>query len=110
MLTLKHNTKTKPSNFQIKEIALVDSKIAYCRFLNWVIGEFDLFLKNEESEALKVFFPNGWFSISCFQNTEKELNVALQVEGKTEATCQSMMKQIKSIHKHICEFHENKSY
>lgn len=109
MLILKTNTKTKPSNFQIQEIALVDSKIAYCRFLNWVIGEFDLFLKNEESEALKVFFPNGWFSISCFQNSESKLNVTLLVEGKTETAFQSMMKRVMQIYKHICEFHEKKA-
>ncbi len=109
MLALNTNTKTKPSNFQIQEMASVDSKIAYCRFLNWVIGEFDLFLKNEESEALKVFFPNGWFSISCFQNAENKINVTLVVEGKTEATCQNMMKHLKRIHKHVCEFHENQA-
>jgi len=31
---------------------------AYHQFVNWVSGEFDLFLK-DDSDGLKVYFPNG---------------------------------------------------
>jgi hypothetical protein len=34
----------------------------YYKFLNWIEAEFDLFLI-DNFEGLKVYFPNGWFSI-----------------------------------------------
>ncbi|SRR5690606_31024355 len=97
----------KPSSFKIEEIALVKNNIAYCRFLNWISGEFDLFLKNEESNTLKVYFPNGWFSVGCFENQDGKISAVLNVEGKSKAACSKIMKRILSIHKHICRFHDD---
>jgi hypothetical protein len=81
----------------------------YEKLINWVTGEFDLYLKNE-SETLKVYFPNGWFSIRNFKNENDKEFIEIKVEAKSKIACQQMMKQLEHIYNRvICftEFKEN---
>lgn len=96
-------TLARPSDgFRIEEVCFFQSTEIYYRFLNWVVGEFDLFLKNEESSALTVYFPSGWLSISCHQDLGSQFRFVIQVEGKSKKACYRMMKDVKRIYKRVC--------
>lgn len=98
---------TKPSCFQIVKIVKLKNNVVFDRFVNWVIGEFDLFLKNEDSKELNVYFPNGWFNIHSFQNDDIEFGVTIKVEGKSKEACERIMNQLMQIYKHIYDFYNN---
>lgn len=97
----------KSPHFQIVEIIQLKNNTVFSGFVNWVTGEFDLFLQDEDSKGLKVYFPNGCFSIDRFENTDIEFGVAMKVEGKSKVACQGMMNQLMQIYKHLCDLHKN---
>lgn len=47
---------------KLNKIASFNSKNNYNTFINWVSGEFDLYLQ-DNSKGLDVFFPEGKFHI-----------------------------------------------
>lgn len=98
---------TKPSCFKIEETVSLKNNLICSKFINWIIGEFDLFLKEENSKVLKVYFPNGSFSIDCFQDIE--VAAAIKVEGKSKVICEEIMNQIMKIYKHVYDFHNNEN-
>jgi len=49
-------------NIVLRKVELIGPFDFYPKFRNWVIGEFDLSLKDENPQMIKVYFPNGWFS------------------------------------------------
>ncbi|MFC5683119.1 hypothetical protein ACYE2N_04210 [Flavobacterium sp. MAHUQ-51] len=97
--------KIKSSRFQIEEIVELKNNVVFERFINWVMGEFDLFLQDEDEKKLKVYFPNGWFSIDYFQNTDIKIGVAIKVEGKSKVINQEIMNQLMQIYIRIYDFH-----
>ncbi len=97
----------KSSRFQIEEIVKLKNNEVFSRFVNWVTGEFDLFLQDEDSKGLKVYFPDGYFSIGRFENADIEFGVEMKVEGKSKVACQGMMNQLMQIYKHLCDLHKN---
>lgn len=99
---------TQVSHFHLKKEEIVKTNAVYERLINWVTGEFDLYLKNE-SEILKVYFPNGWFSIRNFKGEDNKELIEIKVEGKSRITCDKMMKQLQDIYNHVIRFHEVKS-
>ena len=68
-------------------------------------GEFDLYL-NSESDILKVYFPNGWFSIRNLKNENKKELIEIKVEGKSRIECQKIMNQLECIYNHVVHFTE----
>lgn len=98
---------TKRPLFQIEEIIQLKNNVVFSRFVNWVTGEFDLFLQDENSKGLKVYFPDGYFSIGRFENADIEFGVEMKVEGKSKVTCQGMMNQLMQIYKHLCDSHNH---
>ena len=78
----------------------------YKKFINWVVGDFDLYLKTNDSKGLKVYFPNGWFSIGSFIDKEEIVNIEIKVRSRSRIVCDMMMKQIEdrdpnNLHKEI---------
>lgn len=49
--------------YELNKKTSFSSKSTYQTFVNWVSGEFDLYLQDEESNGLSVFFPQGNFHI-----------------------------------------------
>lgn len=101
----KSNMKSSP--FQIEEIVQLKNNVVFSRFVNWVTGEFDLFLQDENSKGLKVYFPDGYFSIGRFENADIEFGFAMKVEGKSKVACQGIMNQLMQIYKHLCDLHNH---
>ena len=93
------------SRFQYKKEEMVKSNVVFERLINWVTGEFDLYLKNE-SEILEVYLPNGWFSIRNFKNENNKEVIEIRVEGKSRIACQKVMNQLEFIFNHVVRFSE----
>jgi hypothetical protein len=70
----------------------------YNKFINWVMGEFDLYLILE-SNILEVYFPNGKFSIKnyCTNNYEMEIKIT----GKSTMACEKVKSQLNCIYNHL---------
>lgn len=77
----------------------------YNKFINWVIGEFDLYIKNESNE-LKVYFPNGWFDIRSIDAINEHVHIEIKVEGKSKKTCKNIIRQLQNIYEHVLHFYE----
>lgn len=66
------------------QLLKLDTFDFYDKFLNWIKGEFDLYLINESlSESLLVYFPNGYFSIKNISKNESFIMMEVKIESKT---------------------------
>ena len=91
--------------FKLEKMETIKTKGVYERLINWVSGEFDLYLKNE-SEILKVYFPNGWFTIRNYKDENSKELIEIKVEGKSKIACQKIMNQLERIYDHVVSFTE----
>ncbi len=62
----------------------------YEKFKNWVIGEFDLFFKEENHNSLNIYFPNGIITIEIKNNTK----ISIIVKNKNSKKCKNMMQKV----------------
>ncbi|OGS72206.1 MAG: hypothetical protein A3F91_10705 [Flavobacteria bacterium RIFCSPLOWO2_12_FULL_35_11] len=91
---------SKNSHYNIIKYENIKTIDIYNTFINWVRGEFDLYLM-EELDGLKVYYPNGWFSITVLSESEKELNIIIQIKSKTLDSGLKIEAQIKKIYSHL---------
>ncbi len=74
---------TNPS-YQAIQLIKLDTIDFYDKFLNWIEGEFDLYLMNVlHRESLLIYFPNGYFSIKNISKTEDFVIVEVKIESRT---------------------------
>ncbi len=103
---IEKNSSSELSCFKfIKTEELLDLTI-YNKFINWVAGEYDLNLMNEE-DGLKVYFPSGWFSIRSFNNDSK-INLEIKVEGKSKKICDKITDELLNVHNRVSNYFEQK--
>jgi hypothetical protein len=69
----------------------------YYQFLNWLKGEFDLYLM-EELDGLKVYYPNGLFSVKLFSKNENDLSIEIKIRSKTLKSAHQVSSKIEIIH------------
>jgi hypothetical protein len=95
------NINTKQQWVKRKSLANND---LYNKFLNWISGEFDLYLQDEQN-GLDVFFPGGKFNINKAVEAKKGIVVEINVESKNRSLADSITNKIMSIHKHLEEMY-----
>ncbi|WP_445732518.1 hypothetical protein [Mariniflexile sp.] len=105
----KETINIKSPRYKLVKIEHVNNLGVYNKFINWIIGEFDLYLKNNESKQLKVYFPNGWFSIGSFKSDNEEICIRIKVEGKSKIACEILMERILNTYSHVVQFYEVKN-
>ncbi|MEC3905523.1 hypothetical protein VOI54_00685 [Tamlana sp. 2201CG12-4] len=95
--------KTLEQIHHFRKFEHVNNVDVYDKFKNWVIGEFDLYLKNDESKELKVYFPGGRFTILTLddQGTTK---IEINISGKSRKACWQVMNQLEKIYAHVSYF------
>ena len=87
----------------LKRIKKINDLTVYDRFVNWVSGEFDLYLQNE-AKKLQVFLPNGSFDIENFNDDNNDLNILIHVKGKSKDTCLILMTKLEDIYNLVLKF------
>ncbi len=68
----------------------------YNHFLNWMKGEFDLYLQ-ENYDGLKIYFPNGWFTIYKDGGDIKPIHVEIEIKTKSLKDGKKIESHIKSV-------------
>ena len=72
----------------------------YLKLINWVSGEFDVYLQ-DESSSLVIYYPSGWLSIKCNLQRETKIIVEFTVISKSKKSCQNMFIQLAIIYNHM---------
>ncbi|MCL7753501.1 hypothetical protein [Polaribacter sp. Z022] len=86
---------TKPCH-KLNKQATFSSTTKYNQFLNWISGEFDLYLQ-DETNGLHVFFPEGKFHISALETKEKTI-AEINLESKILEKGQIIFDKIMSVY------------
>ncbi|UKM64507.1 hypothetical protein GSB9_01056 [Flavobacteriaceae bacterium GSB9] len=82
---------------QIEAVEVFD---VYSKFINWVSGEFDLYLQ-DTSRGIKIYYPNGWFSIKKSDCVHENIDMKITVVSKSKTGCQKKHSQLVSIYNQI---------
>ena len=72
----------------------------YDQFINWLRGEFDLCLM-EELDGLKVYYPNGLFSVTLFSKNKNDLSIEIKIKSKTLKSANQVSLEIEIIHNRL---------
>lgn len=90
----------KPSIHNFTRYENIKNIEIYNQFLNWLKGEFDLYLM-DELDGLKVYYPNGLFSVTLFSENEKDFSIEIKIISKTLETANQMAAKIEAIYNHL---------
>ena len=81
---------------QLNKKAVFSSTNRYYTFVNWISGEFDLYLQ-DESNGLHVYFPEGKFHIK--NNTDNgDIVAEINLESKILENGQLIFNKIMSVY------------
>lgn len=72
----------------------------YDQFLNWLIGEFDLYLI-EELDGLSVHYPCGLFTVKLFSKNKNDLSIEIKIKSKTLKIANQISCKIESMQNHL---------
>lgn len=78
----------------------------YNTFINWLIGEFDLY-QIEEFDGLKVYYPNGSFNIKVLNKSEMGINIIIEIKSKTLDSGMKIETQIQMIYNNLNQVFKN---
>lgn len=93
----------KDSYYKLIQKKSIETVEMYSKFINWVSGEFDVYLQ-DESSGIIIYYPNGYFSINCNLQLKDKI-IEFTVISKSKKSCQNMFIQIISIYNHICRIY-----
>jgi hypothetical protein len=85
---------------KITRYETIESIEFYDQFLNWLRGEFDLYLM-EEFDGLKVYYPNGLFSVKLFSKNENDLFIEIEIRSKTLKSVNEVSSKIETVYAHL---------
>ncbi|TNJ45269.1 hypothetical protein KFZ70_06860 [Tamlana fucoidanivorans] len=88
------------------EIVKISHTDLYYKLINWLSGEFDLFLQDNHSQ-FTVFFPNGWFKISVRQTHSKRITIDILVNSKRKKSGLKMNNHVHQILTHVLSLSSN---
>ena len=88
------------SYYNIVKYEQVETIEVFDKFINWVSGEFDLYQK-EESNGLKVYYPNGWFTIEIIAKQSQHIEILILIKSKTIESGLKKATQIQAIFSHL---------
>ncbi|AUS06561.1 hypothetical protein [Pseudotamlana carrageenivorans] len=101
---LSHNKlKDETLYLEASKIAVVPNVSMYHRFLNWMSGEFELYLQ-DDSNGLKVYFPSGCLSVRLIQSIRADVYFEIHVKSKNKFLGTQMHRQALSVLDQIYKF------
>ncbi|WP_299555071.1 hypothetical protein [Seonamhaeicola sp.] len=69
----------------------------YDKFINWVSGEFDLCLQ-EEQNGLKVYHPNGWLQIANTSKESEQVCLQIIIHNKSKKAGEILSNELKVLY------------
>ncbi|TVZ60394.1 hypothetical protein NA63_2948 [Flavobacteriaceae bacterium MAR_2010_105] len=100
MLEKTRKMRSKPFQHHMVKTMHINNIQNYKRFINWVSGDFDLYLKLESKE-LNVHFPGGKFKIKKLETVNDSVHFEIEVSGSSKNSGQRMMDRITNIFNHV---------
>lgn len=96
----------KPSYFKLENTASVPNKKEFDKFLNWLSGEFELYLQ-EHSNGFKIYFPGGWLAIHETEHHASVINFNIVVKSKYQQKAMLISNQIHATLAHLLSLKTN---
>jgi len=98
---MTYSFKSPPYHFI--EYLSFDTVLTYKKFLNMIVGRFDLYQIEEDSTTnLKIYFPNGFFEISLLNNNgENRFKVVLK--SKNTRKVEEMKGEVLNVYNYVTE-------
>ncbi|MDD7915320.1 hypothetical protein [Polaribacter ponticola] len=75
------NSELDNSNFQFSYVDCLNNLNDFDNLINWLSNEFILYLQ-EENQGMKVYFPNGWFTIRFIKDGKNSYEVLINSKSK----------------------------
>ena len=86
---MTYSFKSPPYHFI--EYLSFDTVFAYKKFLNMIVGRFDLYqIEKHNSTSLTVYFPNGFFAIKLIEKGDD-----IRFEFRLKSKCTKKGKEMK---------------
>ncbi|MBU2951819.1 hypothetical protein KO493_14055 [Tamlana agarivorans] len=85
MMRSKKEIREVKKDLEASKIGVLPSMDMYNKFLNWVSGEFELFLQ-DDSHGLKVYFPSGYLEVRLLQSNRRDIYFEIFVNSKNSTT------------------------
>jgi hypothetical protein len=79
----------------------------YYKFLNWIQGEFDLFFM-DDSKDLKVYYPNGWFTIKILEGNTENTYFEICVKCKSKKNGIKIFENIQTVYRNLIKISVDK--
>ena len=86
--------------FELEQTQCIPNKALYEKFLNWVSGEFELYLQ-DNLHGLQIFFPGGWVYITNIETTPNNIVFNILVKSKFQQKGIQINNQINAILEHV---------
>ena len=107
MRIIKQNNRVDTNSYyELMHIKSVPNKVLYKTFVNWVSGEFELFLQ-DKLNGLKIFFPSGYFSITESETNNTDVNFKIIVRSKSKQKGIQISTQINAVLNHLLKLKYN---
>ncbi|GAA4942584.1 hypothetical protein GCM10023314_14670 [Algibacter agarivorans] len=88
------------SYYELTHTESIPSKALYEKFLNWVSGEFELYLQ-ERLNGLQIFYPGGFFYITETERSRDVIYFKIIVKNKYKQKGVQINNQIFGILDHV---------
>lgn len=94
------NTSFEAPYYNFIQNESIKSIEIYNKFLNWIQGEFDLY-QIDELDGLKVYYPNGWFTIKIINKDADIINIEIRVKNKSKNSGFKIYQKIEALYAHL---------
>ena len=99
-IVLKMNISYEAPFHTLTKYEIIEDIKFYYQFLNWLKGEFDLYLM-EEMDGLIVYYPNGLFSVKLCLENEINLSIEIKIISKNLKIANEISCKIESLQNHL---------
>ena len=99
-VVLKMNISYEAPFHTLTRYEIIEDIKFYYQFLNWVKGEFDLYLM-EELDGLIVYYPNGLFSLKLCLEYENNFSIEIKIISKNLKIANEILHKIESVQNHL---------
>lgn len=97
-----YKLKNETLYLEASKIAVVPNISMYKRFLNWMSGEFELYLQ-DDSNGLKVYFPSGCLTVRLIQSMRTEVYFEIHVKSKNKLLGTRIHRQALTVLDQVCK-------
>lgn len=93
------STNSKSNYKWVKRKSLANIHL-YNKYINWLSGEFDLYLQ-DTLNGLDIFFPGGKLNVNSVSKTKEDVVLEINLTCKNKSLGTTITDKVNSIHKQL---------